>query len=323
MPEPTGRMPALPFFSLLAAFLLTSLSCFAASDAPDAEPHAPPDQRELWVPTQQLKQILAKHPKAVVLSREQYERLLRDATLDRKTAPEAPRRAVLASASYQAHLARQDGASHRVFQSQCALRRVGATAARLRGRVDRRSDRRWRSGADPQISRRRPSDKQAQAQAKAPAPEPSGGSLLLRGRGERIVTVEFTIPVSVAAGLSQFQIKLPFAASSVFSLNLPPDQRVESPQAIALKKTPEATAVTATLSPSDAALALKWRSQGGSEQSLQPVAAVEMGFAIDPEKVLAEYDFDLSAPLGKLPDTYSIALPGKRKSDGGHRGRTR
>ncbi len=63
VPPPRGRL--LRLFSLLS-LLSSPLS-------------AEPSRTELWIPTDQLDVILQKHPKAVLLSKEQYEALVRDA----------------------------------------------------------------------------------------------------------------------------------------------------------------------------------------------------------------------------------------------------
>src|SRR4051812_32740694 len=100
--------PMCPRFTLwgrvllpLAAFALTC----AAAEKPAPEVKSPlPDQREIWVPSDQLARILARFPNAVVLSREQYATLVRDANLDRKAKPGAPRRVAFTAARYQARL---------------------------------------------------------------------------------------------------------------------------------------------------------------------------------------------------------------------------
>lgn len=50
----------------------------SAEDKPSQTP-TEPTRHELWVPTKHLKEVLKKHPNAVVLDHEQYEALIRDA----------------------------------------------------------------------------------------------------------------------------------------------------------------------------------------------------------------------------------------------------
>ncbi|MBL9132060.1 MAG: hypothetical protein JNG86_12730, partial [Verrucomicrobiaceae bacterium] len=65
-------MSLLALCSLLSALSALSALCAAA------EPAAP-TRTELWIPTDQLDVILKKHPKAVLLTKEQYDTLIRDA----------------------------------------------------------------------------------------------------------------------------------------------------------------------------------------------------------------------------------------------------
>src|SRR4051794_28823735 len=89
-------------FALMA---VTTLASVAAEKPASAPPKSDvPNQREIWVPSNQLAKVLAQHPNAVVLSREQYTALLRDAKIDHKAKPVAPRRVALTAARYQARL---------------------------------------------------------------------------------------------------------------------------------------------------------------------------------------------------------------------------
>ncbi len=289
---------------LLAA--LFTCAGIASEPAAKSAEQAQPDQREVWVPANRLKDILVKHPNAVVLSREQYETLVRDAALDKNPAPAAPRRAALTEAKYQARLV------GKVVQITAALTvkvladdwaqvpldfggasigsvSVDGEAALMPERIP------------PAV---RTAGKGAPA-ANAAAPT----ALLLRGRGERRITVEFTLPVSLETGLSRVRIKLPSAAASAFVFELPPNQRVESPQPISVKKTPDMTSVTAALSPSNAVLELSWRGAGDAAQTLSPLVLANGIYTIDAEKVRAEFGFAIETQLGNLPTAFQIPLP--------------
>jgi len=83
-PMESRRVVGIPHLSMAcrriaAAFVILHSSFVIAADAPTN-----PTRTELWVPTKQLDLILQKHPKAVLLNREQYETLIRDAA---KTKP--------------------------------------------------------------------------------------------------------------------------------------------------------------------------------------------------------------------------------------------
>ena len=271
---------------------------------------ARPDLRELWVPANRLKDILAKFPNAVVLSREQYEALVRDAALDKKPAPVAPRRAALTAAKYQARLAGKVVQVTAVLTvkvladewAQVPLDFGGASIGAVS--VDGEAALMPGPGFRPM-----PVGQQA---ASIPY-QPSPPELLLRGRGERKVTVEFTLPVVPEAGLSRLRAKLPSAAAGTFVFELPAGQRVESPQPISIKKTPEATSVTAALAPSNPVLELSWRGVGDAAQALAPLVRAEGSYTIDAEKVRAEFRFAVESQLGNAPTAFRIALPAEAK----------
>ena len=69
-------------FVTLAVWLL---ACFLAS----AEERGP-DRRQLWVPRENLEAVLKKYPKAILLGRDEYEALVRDAIKPEPEEPEAP-----------------------------------------------------------------------------------------------------------------------------------------------------------------------------------------------------------------------------------------
>ena len=262
------------------------------------------------MPANRLKDILAKYPNAVVLSREQYETLVRDAALDKRPAPAAPRRAALTEAKYQARLAGKvvqvtGTLTVRVLAddwAQVPLDFGGASIGEVS--VD---------GEAALMPERVPQAVHVEGKAAPAAVQAAPMALLLRGRGERKITVEFTLPVSLETGLSRVRIKLPSAAASSFVFDLPPNQRVESPQAISIKKTPERTSVTAALSPANPLLELSWRGAGDAAQTLEPLVLVNGIYTIDAEKVRAEFGFAIETQLGNLPVAFQIPLPANVK----------
>ena len=269
-------------------------------------PQAQPDQREVWVPANRLKDILAKHPNAVVLSREQYETLVRDAALDKKPAPAAPRRAALTEAKYQARLA------GKVVQVTAALTVKVLADEWAQVPLDFGGASIGAVGVDGEAAlmpERVPQAGKGAPPANAVAPM----ALLLRGRGERKITVEFTLPVSLETGFSRARVKLPSAAASSFVFDLPPNQHVESPQPISIRKTAEMTNVTAALAPSNPVLELSWRGAGDAAQTLSPLVLANGIYTIDAEKVRVEFGFAIETQLGNLPIVFQIPLPANVK----------
>ncbi len=280
--------------------LVAAVMIRAAAEEP-AKPAAP-DQGEVWVPTNQLKGILAKHPNAVVLSREQYETLLRDATLDRKAAPVAPRRAALTTAKYEARIVGKVAQVTATLTvqvlseewSQIGLAFDGVSI----GAVWVDGEGAFEPGTIPTAQK---------DSAAAPA------ALLLRGRGERLITIDFTMPIALGAGLNQLHGRLPAAAASTFQLELPPGQRVESPQPIRVTRTPEATSVVAGLSPANPVLGLTWRNAGAGAMALEPLVMANGIYTIDAEKLRADFGFSIETQLGNLATAYQIAIPANAK----------
>ena len=316
------RPPGIPFrmtggfFRGFAVRMRCLLAMFFASASVAAEPAqkpalpAQPDQREVWVPADRLKDILAKYPNAVVLSREQYETLVRDAALDKKPAPAAPRRAALTAAKYQARLSGKvvqvtAALTVKVLADDWAQVPLDFGGASI-GAVSVEGEAALMPESVPQAVR---VEGKAAPVANAAAPM----ALLLRGRGDRKITVEFTLPVVLETGFSRVRIKLPSAAASSFVFALPPNQRVESPQAISIRKTPEMTSVTAALSPANPVLELSWRGAGDAAQTLAPLVLVNGLYTIDAEKVRAEFGFAIETQLGNLPVAFQIPLPANVK----------
>ena len=290
--------------------MLFACASIAAEPAPKPTPPAEPDQREVWVPANKLKDILAKYPNAVVLSREQYETLVRDAALDKRPAPAAPRRAALTEAKYQARLAGKvvqiTGAlTVKVLADEWAQVPLDFGGASI-GAVSV-------DGEAALMPERIPQAVGVEGKAAPTANAAAPMALLLRGRGERKITVEFSLPVSLETGLSRLRIKLPSAAAGSFVFDLPPNQRVESLLPISIKKTPEMTSVTAALSPANPVLELSWRGAGDAAQTLSPLVLANGIYTIDAEKVRAEFGFAIETQLGNLPTAFQIPLPASVK----------
>ncbi|MEA3213467.1 MAG: hypothetical protein QOE70_6524 [Chthoniobacter sp.] len=289
----------------LAALFLSALVAHAAEPAqpqagkkPVATPAPAPERRELWVPSDRLKEVLAKFPKAVVLSREQYEKLLRDAGFERKKASEAPRKVALSEAQYTARVegkALQVTAEFLVHVlsddwSQLPLEFGGATVGAVR--ID--GEAAWLS-ARPEASRK--------GAPNAPA------TLLLRGRGDRQLAVDFAVPIASQPGLKAVRMSLPRASTNSLDIELPAGVRVESSHAIKVSTTPQATIVTAAISAADPTFDLTWRSAGVAAAQVALEARATALFEIDGERITVEQEFTVAATLGVLPLTFRLVIP--------------
>lgn len=282
-------MSTCPSISRLAwaATLLLLLLCLFTSRG---ENPPLPDRRELWVPADRLKEILGKNPQAVLLSREEYETLVRDALAAPGKAPAPPRSAVLSAGKYHAQLAGKVAQVHAEFsvhlltddwvQVPLTFGAVPLSAVHLDGEA-----------------------------ALLPTKGPSPPTLLLRGRGERIVAVDFTLPVTQETSRHRLQFKAPSAAAGIFTLDLPGAQRVESPRAIKVTTAAGGTRVEASVSPDAPLVDLAWREVSPGGDTLAPLVLANGIFLIDSEKVRVDFGFTVETQLGALPGSLQITLP--------------
>ena len=287
-PRRLGAQRKLYLLSLIASFL----PAHAAEPAKPPAPSRLPDRRELWVPADQLKDILAKHPNAVVLSREQYSTLLRDAGLEREAGKPAPRTVTFAAAKYAGRIEGKVLSITADFTVQVltdewaqlplALEQLTLGAVRVDGEAA------------------------LQATEKAT-------TLLLRGRGEHRVSVEFTVPIARDISRSRVNFKLPVSAASVFQLDLPPGADIESPQPVRVVKTAASTSIAAALTPTAPMLDLAWRTAVDAAASAEPALSGALRYVIDDEKVRGEFFLTLETALGQLPARTAFSLPAGAK----------
>ena len=142
------KRPSLPKLRLATALLAwCGASLLVLAQDQNAPALAPPDRRELWVPADQLAAILEKNPKAVLLSREQYEALLRDARPNPITKTEPPRAAALVSANYAGRVDGHVLQRPRGILRARSLGALGANPAPAGRRLLGGSADGWRSGA--------------------------------------------------------------------------------------------------------------------------------------------------------------------------------
>src|SRR4030095_11614339 len=107
MPRTRRSLPGLVRMLLPRALCFLFAACLGhAAEEKTAEANpidaaTPPDRRELWVPMNKLGDVLTDE-KAVLLTREQYNTLLRDAGLEKPKPVPPPRDAVITAEKYSA-----------------------------------------------------------------------------------------------------------------------------------------------------------------------------------------------------------------------------
>ncbi len=261
---------------------------------------APPDRRELWVPADQLAQLLTKYPRAVLLSRAEYEALLRDAGPLAPHAAAPPREAALVSALYSSHLegavlSVQAELTSSVLTEEWAQLPLHLGSLSLgEALVDRESAITTAPAA-------------AQKGKEDAVPRPS--MLLLHGRGPHKITLRFTTPIRTDGASHSVSLQLPTAAASAFAVDLPPHSMAESDQPVRVETLPAGTRATVAMPQGESSVTLRWRSAGEGVVALPPAVENATAFTIDADTVHAETSLTFLAATGTLPDTVILAIP--------------
>ena len=254
-----------------------------ADDAPK-----PPESPEIWVPSTELKVILSKNPSAVLLTRDQYQGLMRDAGKTVVPGKEPPQRAVLTSAKYTGELNGDVIDVHAEFTvnvlsdnwAEVPLR-LGALAL---GDIKLDGDAAISGSTGPT-------------------------TLVIRGKGEHKITAEFMLSVKKESGVSSVQLSLPKAGAGLFSFNVPADTQVESSQPIDLKKNADSITVGVPVATQNDVI-VSWHATGNAQQGTAIVFAENSYiYSLDETRVQADLGIVLNAALGSLPESLQIKIP--------------
>ena len=220
-----SHLPTFPLSYLLTFLLscLLSLLLLPAGQVAAAEPNPPEKVREIFVPFKDLNVLLENQPHRVLLSRDEYDALVKKA----KTTPatHAPRATALLAADYSgvcdSQRVRLSGTlSIDVLEDGlCAmpldLGGVGLLSAKLDGR-------------DAPIGR----DRFGRL------------SLLVEGRGRHVLALEMTAPLETTAARQILSFRLPRAAAGRLRLVAPGDVEVKSGADVAAREVDHAAGVT-------------------------------------------------------------------------------
>jgi hypothetical protein len=267
----------------------------------------PPDRRELWVPMNKLGDVLTDE-KAVLLTREQYNTLLRDAGLEKPKPVPPPRDAAITTANYSAKL---DGKTVVITGDL----RVTVLAD---GWVALPLDFPGAALGEVKLDR-----DTALAPRELPAPPKKGAAagpekpnvLMLRGKGPHTLNFTLTAPVHAAAGQSTVALVLPPTAAGAFVLSLPAGAKVKSAALPVKAAAAEGeTRATVALTPLLNTVALTWRAADTAPAAQLPVAATAvLRYALDAERLDATFSFHLATTLGDLPNTFEFTVPAEAK----------
>lgn len=259
---------------------------------------AAPERREVWVPADQLQSILKKDPKAVVLSREQYETLLRDAKLSPKPDEEPPTAAVISSVvctgivegnALRLHV---EGKAE-VFTDQWATVPFGSASKSLDS-LQCDGETAIRCLSEPSKARRR-----------------SPLQLLLHGKGTHPFTAEYVFTIQhLENGDNSAELLLPQAMSSLIKIDLPPNVKAWSDKPLVQKPGDKVTSVTLSPTSGDVGAVLWWRATTSGQGGTVPVAQrSRFLYDIDASRVRSEIQITLKASMGDLLGEVDISVP--------------
>lgn len=193
------RPASLPRLAVALIAALLGSPALAEKPAPATPPAAPapPERKELWVPTKDLQKVLKDHPNAVMLTPAQYQALVRDA--GRVKPPESDDRVELARLGLLVEGLRLKG---KVEPGAWKARLTGELTVRVEGDAWAFGELHWprhlkitRMQADgPVIA----SLDSVQFESSSLPAEPVGSlSLMVRGRGVRVLRFEAELPLYV------------------------------------------------------------------------------------------------------------------------------
>ena len=232
------------------------------------------------MPTSKVNTVLSRYPRAVLLSRDQYETLMNNAKKSPVPEKEPPRRAVLTSARYKGELTGdvidvQAEFTVNVLSDNWAEvpLRMGALAL-----GDLKIDGDAVFSANNGVT-----------------------TLMVRGKGEHKLTAEFMLPVRKDSGVSSVQLSLPRASAGLFTFNVPPDTQVECSQPIDLKKNADSTTVSLPVAAQNDVV-VSWHGTGNTQQA-SAILFQENSYlyTIDETMVQTDLGIVLNAALGSLP----------------------
>lgn len=280
----------------------------APPPAPADEAPAPaPVQRERWLPEKDIARILEQHPKAILLTRDEYETLLRDAGVLKPAArPAPPVKAVLKSAQFRGRLIGSTVMVDAEFAvdgltdlkdgwSELAL---PVDSAALGGvKVD-------------EFTAIRLLEAPPQAQAAGVAPQ-QPATLLIRGPGLRKIAAQLYFPVREQPSGSSLTLTSPGVPASSFILDLPERFTVHSALPIRTAGGQGGMLThTFALPVQPGPVSLTWRAKdisalvGGAV--LQTCSYL---YRVDPVQVTADLGLILRSSLARVPQSLTINLP--------------
>lgn len=252
-----------------------------------------PEERELWVPTDKLAEVLKQHPRAVLLSRAEYESLVRDGAQPLSCTPEGFPGAVISSAEYEGKVSGEtlevtgkltvQVLSDDWVKVPLRFEHVALGAVEVSGKGGLTL-----TGPKEKLER----------------------TLLLRGRGERTVTVQFSTAIEWGgAGPRKVKIILPRGGGTAFHAKLPGQVKVEGNQPSRTEAAGDHTRLSAALPPKAGSLEFSWQPAGNALTPLPPIVENDTTFTIQADSLFSESILHVTAPVGAVPQQIEVSIP--------------
>ena len=271
-------------FTRLAFFALSAFCLHAA----DREP----ERKELWVPAKNLDKILKDHPNAVMLDREQYQALIRDAG---KVKPDAaglpPVKAVVESAKINVDVTSGDPLAKISAKLSIMILTDG-----------------WVDGAllniPDSVRMLKVDGKEAGAWSGA---EMKATLFALRGKGRHEVLFEFLAPVLRQGGVCRAEIPL---LGRPFTVNVTPHGNVKLPERWPVHDGVAEPPLAAEYPAGNKAL-LTWEEVAPAGSLSQSVLRETAGSVtrVDGVQSLTDVRIDVASTSGPLPEVLRFDLP--------------
>lgn len=245
----------------------------------------PPTHRELWVPERSLAAALKTMPKAALVTRQQFDSLLRASEPPAKSAPhEPPAPAVLRSARYAGSLAEHAA----LFSAEFVVDGLSDRWTELPLTLDPR----WLGAVTVDG-------------ASALSASNEAAVLAVRGVGRRTVRVDFAVPILHRAGTRTLTFRAPGTVEASLALAVPEGVKLES----SLPFTRDQDTVTFALPAGREDVQITW-----AAGEVPPIEAagifqdIRAVYALDAAQVRAELALTLQSALKSVPDSISLPL---------------
>ena len=261
-------------------------------------------QREIWIPEKSLPHILAENPKAVVLTREEYKTLIKEAGTPippEKITPPTP--TLLRSAEYRGQLLGETVLAEATFTFECLSTDLQQwqtlplpldLAALSNVKVDEQTALRVMPSPPPNDP--------------AAAPE---CTLLVRTPGLHTLTANFFLPVTPSSQGGSIKLPNPRATAGQFILTLPERYNLQTEHPFSSKAIGNGLIENTLALPAVAApLQVHWRARdiaplaGGAV--LQTCSYL---YHLDPVRVTSDLGIVLRSALARVPQQIRIPLP--------------